>query len=527
MDKLMDKLYICRSCQYAFPKELSKLIDDKVQVYCEMCGTPFSLSGVEFKKPPTRQRRSDTQPYPKYGTGAKDKNNLEKAIKYLNKFDYIPIILYTFTMLVLSFFYFRTSGGIINIINSYLLVLCGVLILIYDLRYISPRVNSKNFNEISLDAIGYGILGSIFYGAGVIILIKGVLILVHSMVYYEGEEHKVYNYGLKLKNSINNFSAKAGFVIILLILSDMIIDGLLSKLFSSLFLFLLDLSFIIIPLIILIIDVALRAKIHKKNEFSGADVIGVFILGAISSAFLSIGIFILIKSLILILLFIGKPMNVVIEKEIREFQPKSEISRKIEYTKGKEVLKKEEIIQKIENDIIPQEPETVEIKPEKETSTEILEEINIVDEKKEEDAEIETVEIEKTEKKKEETSALRLHESLLPVKNEKDKKIVKEYFSKIFNIVSKDLRKHILELNIPKKERKSILKELAFLAEEEQLKYFEALKGLYQDIPDKLLERIRKLPNTKPKYYNQLVKELKYMDSAQQIEFVQYLEKKA
>ncbi len=523
---MSDKLYICRSCRYVFPKELSKLIDNKIQVYCEMCGTPFSLSGVNFKQPPTRQQRNEIRPYPKYGVSDKDKNNLEKAIEYLNKFDYIPIILYAIIILVLSFFYFAYSGGIISVINSYLLALCGVLILIYDLRYISPRVQSKNYDEIALDAFCYGILGSIFYGAGVILLIKGVLILIHSIVYHEGEDHKTYNYGLKLKNSINNFSAKAGFVIILLVLNELIVGGLLSDIFSNLFLFSLDLIFIVIPFIILIIDLALREKTHKKNEFSGADVIGIFVLGTISTAFLSIGIFILIKSLILLLLFIGKPIDIVIKKEMREFQPNSEPSHKVQPIEEKDSLEKEEKLQKIEDEIIPQEQENLEVKPEKEPIKEIPEDVTSITEIKEE-AEIEILEIEKTEEKEEEASVLRLHESLLPVKNEKDKKIVKEYFSKIFNIISKDLRKQILELNIPKKERKEILKELAFLAEEEQLKYLEALKGLYQEFPFKLIERIRKLPNLKPEYYDKLVKELKYMDSDQQLEFILFLEKNA
>jgi hypothetical protein len=93
--------------------------------------------------------------------------------------------------------------------------------------------------------------------------------------------------------------------------------------------------------------------------------------------------------------------------------------------------------------------------------------------------------------------------------------------------LSKDLRKQISQLDIPKKERKNILKELAFLAEEQQIKYFEALKRLYAEIPYKLIERIRKLPNLKPKYHDKLVEELKYMDSEQQLEFVQFLEKNA
>ena len=519
---MSEKLYICRTCSYVFPKELSKLIDNRTQVYCEMCGTPFSLSGVNFKQPSTRKQRSKIQPHPKYGLSNKDKTNLEKAIEYLNKFDYIPIILYALAILGLSFFNFFIFGSIVNVINSYLLVLGSVLVLIYDLRYISPRVQSKNYDEIALDAICYGILGCIFYGSGVILLIKGILILIHSIVYHKEEDHKFYSYGLKLKNSINHFSAKAGFVLALLVLNNLIIGGLISYLFSNLFLFIIGLSFIINVVIMLIIDLALRGKIHKQNVFSGAMVIGIFILGVISTAFLSIGIFILIKSLILLLLFVGKPVYPVIKKELREFQPKSEPSQKIQL-----VEEKEEKLQKIEDEIIPQEQETVELKTEKETLKDIPEEIKSIDEIKEEEVEIETLDIKKTEEKKEEPSVLRLHESLLPVKNDKDKKIVKEYFAKIFNIISKDLRKQILALDIPKKERKNIIKELAYIAEEEQLKYIEALKGLYEEIPHKLIERIRKLPNLKPKYYDKLVEELKYMDSAQQFEFVQFLEKKA
>ena len=524
---MSEKLFICRNCSYVFPKELSKLIDDRTQVYCEMCGSPFSLSGVNFKQHSTRKQRSKIQPHPKYGLMNKDKTNLEKAIEYLNKFDYIPLVLYAVAILVLSFFNFFIFGSIVNVINSYILVLGSVFVLIYDLRYISPRVQSKNYDEIALDAICYGILGCIFYGSGVILLIKGILIFGHSIAYHKGKDHKVYNYGLKLKNSINYFSAKAGFVLVLLVLSDMVIGGLMSYLFSSLFLFLIEFSFVIIPTIILIIDLALRAKIHKKNEFSGAYVIGIFIIGAISTAFLSIGIFILLKSLILLLLFIGKPIDSVIKKGMRVVHPKRELSQKIQPVEEKESLIKEEKIQKIEEEIIPQEQESIELKPEKVPLKDIPEEIKPIDKIKKEEVEIETLDIEKTEEKKEDLSVLRLHESLLPVKNEKDKKIVKEYFAKIFNIISKDLRKQILDLDIPKKERKNIIKELAYIAEEEQLKYIEALKGLYEEIPHKLIERIRKLPNLKPKYYDKLVEELKYMDSAQQFEFVQFLEKNA
>ncbi|MFX1587746.1 MAG: hypothetical protein ACFFC1_06305, partial [Promethearchaeota archaeon] len=122
---------------------------------------------------------------------------------------------------------------------------------------------------------------------------------------------------------------------------------------------------------------------------------------------------------------------------------------------------------------------------------------------------------------------LRLHDSLLPVKDEKDKKIVKEYFSKIFTLISKDIRKQIKSLKIPNKEKKDILKELAFLTEEEQGKYIGALAELYKELPRKLIERIRKLPNVEPRHYDKIIEQLKYMDAEEQINFIQFLEKNA
>ena len=122
---------------------------------------------------------------------------------------------------------------------------------------------------------------------------------------------------------------------------------------------------------------------------------------------------------------------------------------------------------------------------------------------------------------------LKLHESLLPVKSEKDKKLIKEYFSKIFALLSKDLRQQIIDLKISKKEKRELLEELAFLSEADQVKYIESLVDLYRKLPKKLIEKIRKLPNVKPKHYDKIVEQLKYMDSEEQINFVQFLEENA
>ena len=139
---------------------------------------------------------------------------------------------------------------------------------------------------------------------------------------------------------------------------------------------------------------------------------------------------------------------------------------------------------------------------------------------------IEVTSVSKKEEKSSEVE-LKLHESLLPVKDEKDKKLVREYFSKIFSVLSKDLRKQIKDLNIPKEERKELLKELAFLNKQEQEKYIKTIVELYKELPLKLIERIRKLPNIKPQYYDKIIEQLKFMDDEEQLEFVHFLEKNA
>ncbi len=523
----MDKLYICRSCQYGFPKELSKLIENEVQVYCEMCGTPFSLSGVSFKQKTVRDPGKTIHKPSKYGMNDKERSSLDKAIKILNRFDYVPIIIFSIITLILSFFNFRTSGGIILIISSYLIVFSSLLIIIYDSRFISPKIKSNSYDEITLDAICYGILGCIIYGTGVILLIKGLLIFICSAKNSERGGFKVYQFGLKLKNSLNNFSAKAGFVILLFVLNGIYFSGIeisaftiITSFFNDIILMLILTSFIIMSIIVLIIDFKLRKKIYNNIEFTGADVVRTFILGVLGTVFLSIGIFILLKSILLLILFVGKPIDLNGKQKIKE--PETEIvpfQKELPKEPKVEEVKKEEIPEE-GLDSIPSEPKPQIISAEEKIPEEETEEVKIIEEEPEKEIAKDIIP-----KKKVEDIKLRLHESLLPVKNEKDRKVVKEYFAKIFNIISKDLRKQILELDIPKKARKSVLKELAFLAEEEQLNYIEVLRNLYEEIPMKLIERIRKLPNVKPKYYDKIVEELKFMDKEQQIEFIHFLEK--
>lgn len=528
-----NKLYICRNCQYVFPKELSELIESEVQVYCEMCGTPFSLSGVSFKKAYVSESREPIHRLTKHGMVDKEKSSLDKAIKVLNKFDYLPIVIYSIFVLIMSFLNVGTPMGILLLINAYLIVFSSMLIIIYDSRFISPRISSGRYDEIPLDAICYGILGCIIYGTGVIMLIKGILIFIYSAKNTERGDHRVYRFGLNLKNSINNFSAKAGFVILLLMFNGVYFSGIeisvvtiFTMIFNQFFLLVILASFILISIIVLIIDLKLKTKIHNKTTFTGADVIRTFILGVLGTIFLYLGIFILLKSILLLLLFVGKPFDINGRREIKEPEKKIVHVRKELPEEPKEVYIKKDEVQLDQSKSISPEPKVQVIEAEKKPLKEETEDVKPTEEEHKEDFVEEVIPLKKEELKKEEVK-LRLHESLLPVKNEKDRKIVKEYFSKIFNIISKDIRKQISELDIPKKERKNLLRELAFLAEEEQLYYIEALRNLYEEIPKKLIARIRKLPNVKPKYYDKIVEELKYMDKEQQIEYIQFLEKHA
>ncbi|MBY9004854.1 MAG: hypothetical protein KGD73_12835 [Candidatus Lokiarchaeota archaeon] len=54
--------------------------------------------------------------------------------------------------------------------------------------------------------------------------------------------------------------------------------------------------------------------------------------------------------------------------------------------------------------------------------------------------------------------------------------LVKRYFSRIFNTLSKEVREDLLELELDKEELKEIKKELAFLSEEKQIEYLKELK---------------------------------------------------
>ena len=90
---MVKTLYVCRECGFVFPSELKQLIEDKVQVFCEMCGMPFTLAGVEFKQPPVRRQIPPVRPYSREAIKERSRQKLSKAIKRLDAFAYIPILI--------------------------------------------------------------------------------------------------------------------------------------------------------------------------------------------------------------------------------------------------------------------------------------------------------------------------------------------------------------------------------------------------------------------------------------------------
>ncbi|MFW9879209.1 MAG: hypothetical protein ACFFG0_39520, partial [Candidatus Thorarchaeota archaeon] len=490
----MGNIYICRECGYSFPDELSQLIENNIQVYCERCGSPFVIEGVKFKPAPTPYLRTK-KPY--HILSEKKSSNLEKFILFLNKVSFIPLFIFTCVSfgLIAEIIITYNVGILFDRIVQGLL---GLFLLIYDRAYIAPKVKEKQFNSIFLDAFCWGILGCILYGTGVIVLIKGIFIIIYVISDSKNTDFKRYDYGLLAKDSLNYFSVKAGLLIVLFgvyrAYSDRIYIPTGWRIIINVPVhieipleLLIYFGFLVIALIVLLIDSRSRNKIKEKQKFTVKDGFKFFILGILGVFFYATGIFILLKGILIFFLCLGKPKEFIkkipeVDKKIPHIPapptpPSPPVSpyRRVEQppfivSEEKEIQPKfaEELIE-IKEAEAP-EKEEIQIEPEK------------IEEIPKKDLEEITINIEEERIRREKEFELKLHDSLLPVKDEKDKKLVKEYFSKIFAVLSKDLRKQIIDLKISKKERKELLKELAFLTREEQVKYIDAIINLYKEI---------------------------------------------
>ncbi len=538
------KVYVCKECGNVFRPELSKHIDDNIQVYCEMCGTPFILGGVNFQY--TGFNRKDFAKAPAIKTTIKKKGSLGALINFFNAIAYLPILIFgivVFALIPSTILSNLSEWGPILVSRGFL-VAASLSIALYDILHILPNVKKANYESIVLDAFCFGILGCVIYGTGVIILIKGFFIIIKVALDKKNTKNKLYSFGQNVNASLNNFSSLAGVIIIFMLIWSFFDNGIVyaGNFFDTITIdqIVMDFPFvaqvivffgmIFVACIFLILDISMYDKLRKKSKFTFGDSVKVFIIGVCSTVVFAVGIFILLKGILIFFLFVGKPIEIPREKYDsyeKSTLPSSEYSD-TPPAEQKEVLNS---LQGITTTQLPSQiPQGLVVEPRRKVeNAEIYPPENII----KPNPALERGEVRKTPKpvispeKREEIIELKLHESLLPVRNDNDKKIVKEYFKKIFNIISKDLREKINDLNISKSEKKEILSELAFLSKEEQLRYIGAIVNLYQTIPQLLIERIKKIPKIKPEHFAKIINQLKYMDSDERLEYIQFLEKNA
>ncbi|TFF88068.1 MAG: hypothetical protein EU550_01995 [Promethearchaeota archaeon] len=540
----MPKIFVCKVCGYVFAEELAELIDSGYQVYCERCGSPFNLKGVEFK-PLTREvieefSKSSDSPHLEHGkivekdSRKRQDSSLEKIIQKLATFSYVPVLIVTIISLLFILRVIFLPNQVVQIIlEQVILSIPGFIIVSYDVNRINPKIKEGKYQEILLDSFCMGILGCIFFGSGVLILLKGILILFAFILNSE-KKQKPYMIGVYIKDSLNRFSGIGGLIIVFYACYGLIIA--FSKLpVLNIFVIIGFLVPPILAIIVLIIDATFRESLDKKYKIEISEAVRTFIFGIIGCIFAGAGIFILLKGIIMFILsIVGPPEKPELKQKLKtpEEQTPPRGPKVENIYKKREVSERPSLIEKRE-EIEEQETEEI-VHPrisEPEKREQVRKEIQRIEKEEEQEKQIEK-KIPKEEPRKEEELKkeieLRLHESLLPVKNEKDKKLVKEYFTRIFNVLSKDIKQQIKDLKIPKKEKKEILKELAFLTKEQQIKYINNLVVLYQeDIPKKLIERIKTISKIKPEHYENILEQLKYMDADEQLQFIHYLEKNA
>jgi len=330
-------------------------------------------------------------------------------------------------------------------------------------------------------------VGCVIFGIGVLILIKGIFIFFYVISNEDNKDLKGYDFGLLMIRSLNNFGAVGGFVIVLLGLNLVFLGAIGGPTGGHMGM---QLSTIIVLMVLssIALFVALINKniLAEKEKFEFSDFLQVLIIGVIGVLFAAAGIFILLAGVLIFFMQFGEPTKKA---------PTVPVAVPIREEEKKEI----EEIPRVPIQKLPEEQPVF---------------------KEEEKEKMKAKDLRKKTK-------LKIHESLLPIKDKKDKELITEYFTKIFAVLSTDLRNQVLDLKISKKEKKDLLKEVAFLSAEDQIKYVEGLVNMYQEIPVKLINRIKKLPNVKPKHYGKIIQQLKFMDMDEQVKFILFLEENA
>jgi hypothetical protein len=234
---------------------------------------------------------------------------IRKAIYFLDKISYIPALSISILFFIFFLEIFVNPFDWISLCSIYLLgSFIGFLIFTYDRNHISHKIENEEFDQIVLDALCWGILGTIFHGIGIFILIKGLLVLIYIVdENFLSDKHKKketrLEIGLKLYSSLNSLSRLAGLVIILLVFYRLGISILLNV-FDQIYLGNFQALFqpfiicFVISVIVLLFDHDNEQfAIHNMNinpDIGSKDLIK----GILGCCFYASGIFILFRGII-------------------------------------------------------------------------------------------------------------------------------------------------------------------------------------------------------------------------------------
>ncbi len=564
--------YFCRECGHQFPIELVERIEKGIQIFCENCGYKFLLEGVKFRElkekdlkvKEKKELKEIKELAPRKPKERKISQqgmvNINNVIQDINKLSYIILIIVSILSL-LRIFQLNWIGNDLQflsiIFESVALFIFGLRIAHFDKNYLAPLIKKGEYNKVGVSAIALGILGCIVYGAGVVLLIKGILLIIYISQDEKNREFQGYDWGLLIKDSLNSISSYAGASIIILGFASFAYMAISNILIPSNFRFFSLLIFGFVSLILSIIGVSIDKKrsptISSKKVFEENDAGSFLVAGIIGCFFYASGVFILLKAITIIILaqkgrpdriFYDPSRKLSISEELMPIQPSTYRQKppKSPYEiKSDEKGKDQKYISvplasKKEPPLKPfpiEEKKDIESEAQKKDKR--LEEIPFFEtvekpiEKKsekqlEKEAKKQKKMDEKIEKKfKKQPLKLKLHDSLLPISEESDREIVERYFLKIFNVLSEKIRRKILNLNIPEKDKKEILKEFVYLTEEEQEKYLNELFELNRELSEKLILRVKKL-NLNPKYLQQIIEQLRYMPISEQEIYLKFLE---
>ncbi len=236
---------------------------------------------------------------------------IKKSIHFLDKISYIPALSVSIIFFIFFLKILVNPFDWIYLSSTYLLgSIIGFLFFIYDKNYISPMIYNEEFDYILLDALCLGIIGCIFHGIGIILLIKGVFILILNIdkdFLSNTNEKNIYHQNLRLNlyYSLSSISSRAGLVIIMMVfyyqgislilnVFNQLIIGNFQIIFESFYIFL------IISVLILIFDHNNEELVNGISDLNAKLGGKELIKGILACCFYATGIFILFRGIILI-----------------------------------------------------------------------------------------------------------------------------------------------------------------------------------------------------------------------------------